>query len=545
MRFWLLVSVPLKKEKLVIIPLCMGLVLILYSWYLSFPVYIDSRLDFVFFHISPLYWLGLPLLLGSLYILATWSKNKYVLLIICICIVMSMYSLNFFYYFSPGSDVQHFRGLTEYLIKTNDLRVTRENHMYYQWPSFFILAQIVTSLTGIESFHYEFILYVVIGVLYVTCLYTYASHFSRSDAYIAVIAYFICTYWFLFYEAVPYSLALGLLFLLLMLETFTKTNRKLAVIKAVVFVSMSFMHPFLSSFFVVYMLAAYLIDRNKKDSRFFWFTLVFYFAVSIYCTVYFFPYVVEELTRLYTNEFFALTQHVLEESIAPTPIIDAIAQAFSRVVVITTCAISGLGFLLLLIKRNLRNVDKAILVFATFYAVLGSLLAVLGTRSITFLFIPISLGSFYFLRTRYRAHLKWVFLILIVLLPLLPLHRSFYDVQISFQSREEHCSSNFLINHYNWTKQFPSIFSHIRTRRYLTGMSAIDIRFGDDYRPDFAVNVTRFDCVFVTLGLKKRFFLYNFSESILLDSSDYNKMYDSSFSYVAMRTKEADRFVAP
>jgi hypothetical protein len=535
----------LRKEKLVIIPMCIGLVLVLSSWYSSYPLYIDSRLDFVFFHISPLYWLGLPLLLGSLYVMASWIKNKYAILVICICIVMSMYSLNFFYYFSPGSDVQHFRGLTEYFIKTNDLHVTRENHMYYQWPSFFILAQIVQSLTGIEAIHYEFVLYVVLGVLYVTCLYIYASRFSKSGAYITVIAYFICTYWFLFYEAAPYSLALGLLFLLFMLETFSKKNRELAVVRAVVFVSMSFLHPFLSSFFAAYMFAAYLLDRNKKDSRFLLFTLVFYIAVSVYCTVYFFPYVVGELTRLYTYEFVALAQHVLEQQIAPTPIIDTVAQVFSRVIVVATCAISGSGCLLLIIKRKLRNVDKAMLVFATFYAVLGGLLAVLGTRSITFLFIPISLGSFYFLKTKYATHLKWLFLVFIVLFPLLPLHRSFYDVQIAFQSREEHSSSNFVITHYNWTKQFPSMFSHVRTRRYLAAMSAIDIRFGDDYRTNFVANVTRFDCVFATIGLKKRFLLYNFSESVLLDSCEYNKMFDSDFSYVTIRTKEADRFSTP
>lgn len=477
--------------------------------------------------------------------MATWTRNKYAILIICICIVMFMYSSNFFYYFSPGSDVQHFRGLTEYFIKTNDLAVTRENHMYYQWPSFFILAQIVQSLTGIGTIQYELILYVILGVLYVTCLYTYASHFSRSDAYIVVIAYFICTYWFLFYEVVPYSLALGLLFLLLMLETLSGKNRGLAVVKAVVFVSISFIHPFLSLFFAAYTFVAYLINRNKKDSRFFLFTLVFYVAVSVYCTVYFFPYVVEELTRLYTYEFVALAQHVLEQQIAPTPIIDSVAQAFSRIIVIATCIISGIGFLLLMVKRKLRNVDKAVFAFGTFYAVLGSVLAVLGTRSITFLLIPISLGSFYFLRTKYRTHLKWLFLVFIILFPLLPLHRSFYDVQIAFQSKEEYYSSNFLVTHYNWTKQFPSIFSHVRTRRYLAAMSAVDIRLGDDYRPNFVVNVTRFDCVFATIGLKKRFLLSGFSESILLDNSEYNKLFDSGFSYVTLRTTESERFSTP
>ena len=115
----------------------MGIVLMVYSWYLSYPLAIDSPGDFVFNHVSLLYWFSLPILLTSMYMIALTSKSNSLKWIISIGIVMTIYSISYFYFMLPGSDSQYFRGLTEYFIKTKDLDPLQPNHGYYQWPSFF------------------------------------------------------------------------------------------------------------------------------------------------------------------------------------------------------------------------------------------------------------------------------------------------------------------------------------------------------------------------------------------------------------------------
>ena len=110
-----------------------------YSWLQSYPLSVVSLTDLVFYHVSVLYWVSLPLLLGSMFLIGLTTKNIYLKWLLTIGFLLTIYSLFYFYQMIPTSDSQYFRGLNEYFASTNDLNAYQPNHLYYQWPSFFIL----------------------------------------------------------------------------------------------------------------------------------------------------------------------------------------------------------------------------------------------------------------------------------------------------------------------------------------------------------------------------------------------------------------------
>lgn len=520
------------------LPLCVGVILLVYSWYLSYPLSIDSVYDFIFNHISPLYWLGLALLLASLYVIAAMSESGDLKFMICAGIVTCIYSLSYFYYSLPGSDIHYYGGLTEYLIKTGDLNPSKPYHDYFQWPLFYILNKMGHSITGLELIHLEFLLYAILGFLYVASFYTYASRFFKGGGYLAVIAYFIVMQIFLNYQFAPFSLAFAFVVLLFILDTHTPEKIEATLTTMIVFTTITFSHPYAPVFFIIYELVMYITGRRKKHLSLFLFTLCTYLTVNIYFTATFFPGLIIKLTSLYMEQYPIIVERVFSASVAPAPVIDTIARTFSRATVLSTAAISFLGFLLLWRRRKLRRVDSAIFLSAASYSAVGTVLSVLGQRGFYFIFIPISLGATYFLTGKFGKHYKCLFLVLMILSAFIPLHNSFYDAEIMFQTREAYVSANFMINHYNWVSP-SSVLSHFRFMHYLQVRTTGNVSFGHDLRPDFPDSVRNYDCIVYTVGLGKSFLLNNYSVTELLGESEYNRVFDSGFSYVATRTNSS------
>jgi hypothetical protein len=526
----------LKKEKLLILPICLGLALIICAWYSSYPLSMDSPLDFVFNHISPSYWIGLAILLGSLYVAATIVKNSKLRLIFCILIVVSMYSVRFFYYSLPSSDASTSRGLTEYLIATHNLDPSTPYHAYFQWPSFFILNQMTVSVTGLGLRYFEFVLFAVLGVIYVMSLYVYAAKFSRESSYLAVIAYFMMMYWFLNYQFAPFSLALGLLFTMFMLETFAPRRREVTLATIILFISATFMHPFVSVFFIGYALAMYVVNRNRRYLQLFALTLVIYLMMLIFYTPSFFPDVVRQLTSLYLYEYQQTVATSFAGRVIPTPPIDAIAETFSRATVLLTGAIAGSGFLFLLVKRKLRQVDSAILVSAVFYSLAGVFLSILGTRAWCLIAVPVVLGVTFFSKAKYRKYFaRALFLVLLVLFIFTLVTESFSDSQTFYQTQSEYQCAGFALNYYNWTAQ-SSVLSHFRFMNYLTVKTASSTTsFGSDFSHGFPENTGNYDCVVYTIGLGTNLYFHNYSLTDTIERSKYNTIFDSYSSYIAIK----------
>ncbi len=520
----------LEKNKLLLFPFFMGIMLMIYSWYLSYPLSIDSVGDFVFNHVSLLYWFSLPLILTTMCAIAITSKNNSLKWMITIGLIISIYSLSYFYYMLPGSDSHYFRGLTEYFIRTKDLDPSKAFHRYFQWPSFFLLADVATCVSGLELANFEFLLYTIIGFLLATALYVYASKAYKNGGFLAVAAFFVAMFYFLNYQCVPFSLAFGLLFLLFMLETRQKSFNVILTM-LVLFTGISFAHAFVPLFFVLYLLIRCVLNRSKQYGRLFLLTLIIYLLVQVTQARFSF---IDNMRRVFTlpSEY----SGVVEATLTPVSVpIDVIAQMFSRGVTITTVMICFAGFIFLLIKRKMRDLDKAIFLTGAIYSAFGIIFFTLGSRAIPIVFIPISLGASYLLESRFRPYVKSLFLVLLILFAFIPLHDSFYDSQIMFQTKEAYQTENFFIDHYNWTN--PSfILAHFRVITYLQTNQPSVAYFEDDVYPPLFQRIKEYDCIVYTVGLGINLLRYNYTTDKILSEEKLNVVYNSGFSYIAIKS---------
>lgn len=530
----------LQSNKLVLLILfigsCTGLTLIFYSWYQSYPVSIVSPFDFVFNHISSFYWVGLPVLFASLYVMATKLKSNGLILFSVFGIVMSTFSLSYFYYFLPGSDSQAVRGLTEYFFATGDLDPSKPHKSYFQWPIFFILEKICSLILGLELRYLEFILYTIIGFLWVVSLYVYASKFHPDSGYIAVISLFIASYYFINYQCVPYSLAIGLLMLLFMFETSAPKKIKATMVTLIIFTSISLMHAFVCIFFILYTLIMYLIERRQKFLGLFILELIIYFLVLMFLTQPFFMQGVGSLTN-WTLQYGFLIRRTFWSlgRAAPRTSIDLISQAFSRAVTIVTAIILGVGFILLLMKRELRQIDYAIFLSGAIYSSVGLFLDILGDRSFFIIAIPVSLGATYFFESKFMKYFKVIFLILVVLFTFIPLSSSYLDNEIMFQTREAYQSANFMLDNYSWTQR-NIILSHIRLMTYLSSRKDSYAIFVSDFSRTFPESIETCDYIFYTVGLEKSLLRLNLTERMLFEIENRrNIIFNSGASFVAMK----------
>ena len=535
----------MSKRKLMVVPIVIGMGLLLFSWYTSYPVSIDSPYDFIYNHISPLYWLSLTMLIALFFIVAINTKNSILKWVLAIGTVLLMYSDSFFFYAIPGSDSHLFRGLTEDFISTGDLSL-KPFHLYYKWPLFFVLNRVSTIITSLDLRYLEFVFYCVIGFVFATSIYIYASR-NSVNGYVAVIAFFITQRYFLNYQFVPFSLSFSLLFLLFAIDNYTLREHELTLVKLVIFFGITLMHSLVAVLFVAYLAVMYIINRKEKYLKLFLLTLTIYIAVLVFYQAAAFSDLVKELTLLFPQEFAQRAKATLSSGHSvPAPYIAFIAQTFSRTDVIMTAFLTFFGFAIVLIKRKFVTRDYATCVYSCLlsgilYVALGFLLPILGTRAISAVALPASLGAAYLMEGKFKRYFKSIFLILIILFPFILIHLSFYDIEIQFQTEKEYLCANFMIKRYDW--QTPSrLLSHIRIRNYLQARSSSEaVMFEDDLRsPNFLEAIKEYDCVVYTVGVGISSLRLNYSTEESLSKFEinhFNQIYDSGdFSYIYLRS---------
>ena len=127
--------------------------------------------------------------------------------------------------------------------------------------------------------------------------------------------------------------------------------------------------------------------------------------------------------------------------------------SFLRWITIAFAILCIAGFVFLLYRRKLRKIDTAIFLTGIVYSGLGVVLNVLGTRAISLLFIPITLGVAFLFQSKFRKYLKFLFVILLVFVVFIPMHPSFSSYPITFQTKEDIATSNFMIEKYDWASK--------------------------------------------------------------------------------------------
>jgi hypothetical protein len=527
--------IPLRKEKLVLLPFILGLLLIFYSWYISYPLTVDSPSDFVFNHISPFYWLGLSIVLATLYITGTLFERNSLKWIATAGFIIFMYSLTYFYWFTPGVDSKYVRGQIDYFVETGDLDPSKPWHSYYQWPLFFVLNKMAYAV-GFNLRFFEFILFGLFGFLYATALYSIFHKFSKDGAYLAVITYFLIMYHYFNYQFAPFSLGIGLLFVLFMLDMRENKTRATVLTTLIIFTSITLLHAFLPIFFIAYIFIKYILSRNREYIRLLLITLIIYSIVLMVQAVIFFRMAIVQLMSLHSPEYIRFSSTLFIE--AETALVE-LSQAIDRTIFIATALLAGSGFLILLLKRKLGHTHIAIFLLGTIYAIASAIFPILGLRAFAIFCIPASLGVTYFQKTRFKIYFQCLLLIIIILFTFVPFHSSYVSTRsrINFQTQDNYKCTNFLIRYY-YLNETRLMLTDFRTGWYLvTRSDQIDYSsIEDDSSTYFPRNISDYDCILFTIALEKGFLRHNYTtESIFQEVNELNIIYNSGSSYILVK----------
>ena len=521
-----------QKKNLLFLPFLAGLVLMVYSWFVSYPLNINSVNDLITNHLSILYWFSMPLLLGSMFSISIAFENKYLKWIMAIGIVITIYSISFFYYTLPGIDEHYFRGLESNLIRTGSLNILNESQTYYQWPLFFILAKVIPSITGLSLKTYEFIIYLIISVLLATGIYIFAAKKYPRSGCIAVIAFFMAMFYTLNFQAVPFSIATTLLFLLF---AFTIEKRSIGVTSIVLFLFLgtTLTHAFVPVFFVLYLLIRSIFNNRKYFLTLFALTLSIYLVVELTMAARFLASLLGMLPR--TSEYSFMTSFVnqpLAPELSSGASLNTLSQTFSRPVTIAFLVICATGFFLLFIKKKLKDRDIAVFLTGAIYFASGYVFYLLGTRTISVAFIPASLGLIYLFESKVKRFLIVIILILVVLFAFVPLHSTFSYTPITFQTKEGYQTANFMLEKYNWGSG--GIVSDSSILAYIYPQLKGEVTQFNEYSEGFSsINLTKYDIMY-TVGFARVLVAGNFSTEQVF--TDRNIIYHSGSNFVALKS---------
>ena len=519
----------LKRKELLFLPFFVGLFLIACSWYSSYPLSVNSVDDFVFNNISILYWFGLPLLLASMYLIAITFKNVYLKWIMVIGILLSIYSIYYFYNALPTSDANYFRGLNEYFAETGNLDYSQPAKTYFQWPSLFLLSNVLTLVTGIELINIEFIMFTVIAIFIATNLFLYASDSYKNSGYIVVVVFFLAMFYYLNFQFAPFTLSFGLLILLIIL-----TNKPLTfgttVTILILFIYMTITHLYVPIFFVIFTIVSAILNRSKRFSILSLLTVNIFLIYQMTLAQYHFFGNIQKLINRAPSEFNFSSMITIKPT---TTLIDSISQSFNTIVLVSTILFCLLGFILILIRRKMRNSDIAIFFVGVIYFGIGTMFYLLGSRAIPVAFIPVSLGAAYLFQSKFKFLWK---MLLLILFSFVPLHNAFYNRDVFFQTEETYAGENFFINNYNWT-QTDLILASYRVADYFETRLP-EITHFDRYLLtiiDNKVVLSEFRVLFYTTGFGWQTRDLNTTIHSIITEGRLNMFYNNGFSIIATK----------
>ena len=462
-----------------------------------------------------------------MFLIAVTTKSSILKWLLAVGIVLTFYSLFYFYTNLPTPDSEYFRAFGEYLAATKNLNASQSNHVYYQWPSFFLLNYIGTSLSGISLSDFEFILFSLFGFLITTSLYVYLHSRYKNSAFFAVVAFWVSIYYFIDYQAAPFSLAFAIFFLILMLETRQK-SATILVTQMLLYASLLLTHAFVPLFFIIYLLIRSIIDRSRLYG--YVGTLLLFSVIS---------YLMVQLSLARVSLFqnisyvFATSQtfsQIARGTFAPVLVpTDVLAQFFSRTITVVFVLTCVSGFIFLLIKKRLTFLDKAILMTGLTYTVLGLVVNTLGYRAIPIALIPVSLGTAFIFETKLRKYFIGIFMILLVLFVFIPIHQSFSS-EILNQTKTDFTAENYLINNYNWETS-TRIVAGFRVATYISPRLPNYELFDTDL-----TYVSQDYIMVYTLELSQSFVSLNTTLENVIQDQSLNKVYDNGMASVEIRS---------
>jgi hypothetical protein len=528
--------VVLEKKKIILPLLAIGLFLILSSWFVDYPISVNSPSDFLPNHISPLFWVGVSTVCAALYITAMLSKRSSLKCVATLGIILFIYSSAYLFWFMPGPDSFYFRGLTENFDETGVLDYQEGYHGYYQWPVFFVFNKIAYSL-GLDLRLLEFILFGLFGIFYGVSLYSLFHKSSKDGAFFAVLSYFILIWWYFDYYAVPFALGFGFLLLLFMLDSYGDRKPATMLTMLIIFICMTLTHSFAPIFFVFYAFIKSVLNRDRKYLSLALLTLVIYSAYLTFRAEVFLKMGIEELFGL--GSYTAVTFGGENLIVAAANPIDEMVQMISRAVFIVTGLVAGTGFIILFFKKRLEKTNLSLVLLGGVFLAGSIVLPILGTRALQILFVPLSLGVVYYQETKFKRYFQGLFLILIILFVCTPIHTSFNQTskQIMYQTEADYKCANFLLDYYRPSEK-SLMGTDVRMGWYIVAkLRSPNVTLGNSLYHFFMHDLGDYSCILNTISLEKVFLSENYTVESAVQMDEYSIFYSCGSSQVLVKRK--------
>lgn len=416
-----------------------GLILILISWYFTYPIYMPEADEIIFTQFYSLIWPGMILSLLGLFLTGYYSKRKIVKIICASIFPLILYVYVFYFSYIPTSDSAGVKAMFEVFHYTG---INPAVESYFHYPIFFMLNEMTSQILGFNADNIAIIYFTLFGFLIALYIYLFIFKTTKNDiyqiAFFAAPLYFIAIFTYLNYQWVPQTLAL-IFFLMLLVLLFDQKKSEYKFLSIIIFTVLVFTHLFIPAIYLLF-LGIYAIKKKELRTIFLLMSCI-YSTVLIYYATFFLPGIIEAFRESiygFGKEYAITFSRSLME---PKGFLSEIISTVNRIIIPLIWIVLSTGFFVWFIKRKITFSAFALALTGVFYFGIGMFYSILGTRALQILFIPLVIGIGFFFS-------KWkkptiLFISIIIILSIFSPMRAAYD-GYQFQLKEEENTCNFL-----------------------------------------------------------------------------------------------------
>lgn len=418
--------------------LCIGFILQLWSWHLSYPIYIPRLDEITFTQFYPLIWPGIALSLIGLFLTGYYSKRKSVKVACASLFPILIYSYALYFSFISSSDSGNVKGMFEIFHQTG---INSGVVSYFQYPIYFTLNEMTDQILGVGVNGIAALFFILFGLLLGAYLYLFLTKITKANphpiAFLAIPLYFSGLFGFLNYQWVPQTIALVFVFMLLII--FNKNKFEYKIISIILFTTLVFTHAIIPVIFLVFF-GIYVVKKKELRNSFILMLSIFA-AVLIYYTTFYFPVIVETFTESihgFGGEYTATVTGSLKEPLSPT--LQFISN-INRIRMPLIWIAVTLGCFIAFIKKKLSSEAIILGITGIFYLGIGMFYSVLGLRALQFVFVPLVIGIGLYIE-KWKKLTITATIIILILSVFGPMGASYEQTQ--FQVYEEETACDFL-----------------------------------------------------------------------------------------------------
>lgn len=515
-----------------------GLILILISWHLTYPIYMPELSELTFIQFYPSIWPGVIFSLIGLFLTGYYSKRKGVKVVCASFFPIILYSYSFYFSYINSSDSGIVRAMFEVF---HQVGINSEVVSYFQYPIYFTLNETTSQILGLGVKGIAVIFFAFFGILLGLYIFLFLSKITKNNTdqlpFLGVLLYFTAIFSFLNYQWVPQTLAL--VFLLLLFIFFDKKGFEYKLLSIAIFTTLVFTHVFIPVIFLLFF-GLYVIQKKGLRSIFLLMTCI-YISVLISYTTYYFPIIVDTFKNsiygFVGGDYSVVVSRSFRE---PTGHLSQFISLANRIRIPLTWLVVSTGFLILFIKKKISLTAIFLGITSGIYLGVGMLYPILGMRALQILLIPLVVGFAYSI-SRWKKPMLTFVVILLIFSVFGPM-RAIYD-QTQFQLDEEEYACNFLANalpsgeeksiaigQVNWG-YFTTVY------RYLNGATITAIRPGNpEFYRIFNDSIEKNEYIMYNPNLGKEIRLYAIEPeevySLIKEYSINNKIYECGKTFI-------------